>query len=197
MVITIKYIRRSFHIYHLLASVNWKFGAFFFFLPLLAFRYPLLNHWFLVLYHHQYLHGHYFILFLLFVVVLPYTTFPIPFFSPYSFPHHTGTALKRLKKKKKKRKNWGLYSVNFPIYENGISLHLFSFVEYFSSAYHVSNSSLKALIILDKSFFVSFSRILIFFYKYFLHFVMSLSIHFKFCCYNERHKIFHYFFLIG
>lgn len=76
-----------------------------------------------------------------------------PISSPYSFPRRIGTALK-----KKKRELRALQSY-FPINENGITLYLFRFIhsfnECFFSAYHVSNSSLKAVILADKSFFVS------------------------------------------
>lgn len=120
-----------------------------------------------------------------------------PIYSPYILPHSIGTALES--EKTNKQKNQGLYNVNFPIYETGTYLHLFRFIhpfnEYCFSAFHDSNSSLKAEIILDKSFFVTFNRILIFFYKYFLYFVRSLSMYFKFSHCNERCKIFYYIFL--
>lgn len=116
-------------------------------------------------------------------------------YSPYILPHHIGTALESKQTNKRIKSSTML---TFPC-ETGISLHLFIFIhpfnEYCFSAFHDSNSSLKAEIILDKNFFVSFNKILVFFYKYFLHLVRSLSMYFKFCHCNERRKIFHYIFL--
>lgn len=138
---------------HLLVSVNWKFHVVSFCPSWLSgARCP--PDWFTALHHHQYLHGHCFISFLLLLSLFSL----IPHFQSHFFSLQLPPPYWDCTEKKKKRELRALQSY-FPINENGITLYLFRFIhsfnEYFFSAYHVSNSSLKAVILADKSFFVS------------------------------------------
>lgn len=128
------------------------------------------------------------------VVILLYTTLPIPFLSLNSFPHHIGTALKSKKRKRRRRRRRSRRRgrgkrrrmrrrridsstvLTVPSMKMA-SLHLFTFIQWiFLQCLPCFKLSLKTVVLLDKSFFVSFNIILILFYKYFLHFVRSLSI---------------------